>query len=407
MNLIEKAALQYQRSLKNSASRSEAAFREKAWAKFSESELSVSDEKKRHILWKKAGLGTLLKLACVPAPAPLNSKLEGMVERYKRHFELVVLVDGVLQKDLSTSAVEVTEFRDPLPLEEGFSGLVAAASQPGYRLNVPAGCKLERPILIVHEQGANSEWVSCYHEIRVGRAAKVDIAEIFYGASSNLRTEITHVRLEEGASLNMVRVEADSATSSHYSDLNAYLESSANLHLTQIALGAGWTRGNLNAELMGNEAEVHIDGLCFGRGEQEIDQRVRIRHHAPRTSSSQLFKGIYKDSSRGSITGRIWIAPQAQKVTSSQLNQSLLLSKDAEAVTQPELEVYADDVKANHGATVGRLDQEKIFYLVSRGIEPTEAQRILARAFVEDVLMKIRSRSLKEWTESVVEELQA
>jgi len=123
------------------------------------------------------------------------------------------------------------------------------------------------------------------------------------------------------------------------------------------------------------------------------------------TVSSQLFKGILKDRARGVLNGKIYIGPKAQKVASSQLNHNLLLSPTAEADTKPELEIYADDVKANHGATVGRMDGEKLFYLLSRGLPLHESRQMLARAFVDEVLMKIASRSSRQFVQSRMESL--
>jgi Fe-S cluster assembly protein SufD len=120
------------------------------------------------------------------------------------------------------------------------------------------------------------------------------------------------------------------------------------------------------------------------------------------SESSQLFKGVLKDTARGVLNGKIYIAKDAQKVSSMQLNHNLLLSKGAEADTKPELEIYADDVKANHGASIGRLDEDKVFYLMSRGIPRALAQQMLAHAFVGDVLMKIGPRLLRRFADACV-----
>ena len=166
--------------------------------------------------------------------------------------------------------------------------------------------------------------------------------------------------------------------------------------LGQLNSGAAWARGSLKIDIKGEHCEANIHGLTLARGEQHIDQRVEVNHHAALTTSSQLFKGVLKDHARGVLNGKIFIARDAQKVVSSQLNHNLLLSSTAEADTKPELEIYADDVKANHGASVGQLDEAKLFYLLSRAIPRHEAVQMLARAFAGDVLMKVPALALRE-----------
>jgi Fe-S cluster assembly protein SufD len=179
--------------------------------------------------------------------------------------------------------------------------------------------------------------------------------------------------------------------------------------------GALWARTSLRADTDGIEAEATVSGITFARGKQHNDQRILVNHFCADTRSSQLFKGVLKDQSRGVVNGKIYIAQDAQEVVSSQLNHALLLSPGAEADIKPELEIYADDVKANHGASIGRLDQDKVFYLVSRGIRRHQAQQMLAHAFVTDVLMKIESRELRAladervngWLPAFIEEMEA
>ena len=214
-----------------------------------------------------------------------------------------------------------------------------------------------------------------------------------------LHTAITHVELNEGAQLHWVRQQEEAADSSYFAEVQSQLAKNALLNLTQISSGAGWARSSLKVDIAGEGADAQINGLSFGRVRQHVDQRVRVNHLAPRTTSAQLFKGILRDQARGILNGKIYIARDAQKVVSSQLNHNLIIGNEAEADTKPELEIYADDVKANHGASVGSLDDEKLFYLTSRAISLSDARVLLANAFAGDVVMKIGSVPLRDLTQ--------
>jgi Fe-S cluster assembly protein SufD len=174
--------------------------------------------------------------------------------------------------------------------------------------------------------------------------------------------------------------------------------------MTQLNFGGKWHRNAIRVNIGGEGAQAHLNGLTLGAGQQHFDQRVVVQHSVGQSESTQLFKGVLQDQAKSTLNGKIFIAKDAQKVASQQYNHNLLLSTGAEANSKPELEVYADDVKANHGATVGQMDTAKLFYLESRGIPREQAKQLLAQAFCSDVLMKVEHRAKRKLAERFTKE---
>ncbi|MGE3759852.1 MAG: Fe-S cluster assembly protein SufD, partial [Pseudobdellovibrionaceae bacterium] len=337
-------------------------------------------------------------------------EVETIREKWRLRFDVVVVLDGVLRPELSqVGAYKISPLRfdslSPLSFEDGWGGLSVALARPGFDLAITAqaaGPTL-RPLLIIQAHSGKMNWATSLNRIVVSANCSAEVACLALGPSEKyLRSDMTVVELGVTSRLSFVRVQQDSLDSFHFSEVQARVASGAQLHLAQLNGGSAWSRTSLRSQITGELGECHVNGLTFGRAHQHVDQRVEIRHSAANTVSSQLFKGVLKDSARGILNGKIAIERDAQKVLSSQMNHNLLLSKTAEADTKPELEIYADDVKANHGASVGRMDEEKLFYLMSRGIARAQAQQILAHAFVGDVLMKIEPALLREFADESV-----
>ncbi len=399
MNFSEGLEAQYKDALIKSEGAEERAFREHAWAQFAR--LGLPDRKNE--AWKYSSIAGLTRSAWPLAPASLDipdSALE-LISKWKARFEVLIVINGE-PRGMAPEGVSVLNFstRDRIEYEDGWIGLSAALARPGFELRVGRNVKLERPLLVAHVQTGERALSPSLHRVLIADGASAEIAEVFLGESADyFRSTITVADLGAGARLEWLRVQYEDSAANHFSETQCQLGEGAKLFQAQINGGAAWSRSTLRAEIHGEGAEAHIGGLTFARSAQHCDQRVEIRHLAPNTVSQQLFKGVLKDRARGVLNGKIYIAKGAQKVLSSQLNHNLLLTPMAEADTKPELEIFADDVKANHGASVGKLDEDKVFYLMSRGITRADARHMLAEAFVADVLMKIpgaASRALAE-----------
>lgn len=381
-------------------------FREKAWGEFER--LGWPGLKTE--TWKYSSPAALSSTAWIETqavPGAPAAEVLAAIRKWSADFDVAVLENG---KPLSDPAGRLRPVRlspgDDLNYEDGFLGLAAAVHQGGYEIRLEPGGSIQRPLLIIRYQRGTESWVPTVNRIDIPSGGNLKLMELFLGeGGSYLRSDLNLVHVGEAGRLEWVRVQQEDLAATHFSEVQAHLQRDARLSVTQLNGGALWSRQSFKADIHGTGAEARVNGLSFAREKQHVDQRVKVAHFAGHSESSQLFKGVLKDQARGVLNGKIYIAQDAQKVNSSQLNQNLLLSTTAEADTKPELEVYADDVKANHGASIGRLDEDKLFYLLSRGIPRTEAVHILARAFVADVVMRIEDRGLRGFAEARMEEI--
>lgn len=401
MNFGERVTSHYN-SLVAGGAGPEKAFRKEAWEKFAALGLPT----RKTETWKYTVLKTepwdFAPMSTAPAMQLPKAATE-LMSTWSKDFDLVMMVDGTLRTDMSAPVAKPLAFGAfKLNFEDGWSGLASAVARPGFSLHIEGAAA--KPILIIHVHTSASTWSPVVNHISLAQAASLQLAEIHLGVDQPyLRSEITAVDLAENSVLDYVRVQRETLAPSHYSEVQSRLQAGSVLNLTQLHGGAAWCRSSLRAEILGERAAAHLAGLTFARGKQHIDQRVEVRHAKGFSESTQLFKGVLKDYSRGVLNGKILIERDAQKVSSMQLNHNLLLSKTAEADTKPELEIYADDVKANHGASIGRLDEDEMFYLMSRGITRPIAQQMLAHAFVGDVLMKIGPKTLRRFADACVQ----
>jgi Fe-S cluster assembly protein SufD len=207
---------------------------------------------------------------------------------------------------------------------------------------------------------------------------------------------VTEVIVDADAHLTLYQLQEESKNSFHIGGLFAKLGRGSRFDAFAITLAGGLVRNDLRVDLDGAGAEVNLRGLYLARGRQHIDNHTQIFHNEPGCISHEHYKGVLDDRARAVFHGRIVVQPDAQKTVSEQSNQNLLLSRDAEIDTKPQLEIYADDVKCAHGATVGQLDKDALFYLRSRGIAEEMAKRLLIKAFASDVLLAVSPDSLRE-----------
>jgi len=401
MSLLTSAKQQFDRLLPHGPP-AEQSSRQEAWRRMET--LGLPGRKTE--TWKYISLAPLEKRAWdlgQRGVASLSPEWNKRLSLWAKDFDVAVQVNGRYQPHLSQVDPAVKISMAGLAAfsgEDGFASLSLAVAEPGMRVEVAAGVKPARALLILRFQ-ESSGWVSTCNEIAVGDGASLRVAEMFAGAEAPyLRTQLMAVRLGAKAELTWVRRQNESPQSFHFNDTHVRLAADSRLHFTQLSSGGQWSRGQMRVDLTGANGEAHVQGLTFAGGEQHFDQRIVLNHTHGSTTSSQLFKGVFRDSAKGALNGKIYIARDAQKVSSMQMNHNLLLSSQAEANTKPELEIYADDVKANHGATVGRLDEEKMFYLRSRGMKAADAERVLSEAFVKDVFMKIPDADLRRFTEA-------
>ena len=300
--------------------------------------------------------------------------------------------------------------RDAGSVERVFASAADAKTRPFVALNtalfgdgafveLAAGAALDRPVHALFLQtGAGSPVVAHPRTlVSAGRDSRALVVEQHGGdtRAPDVTNAVTEIRVERGAALDHVLVQDLPASSFGFSAILARQDAQSRLGLHSIALGAALARVELECRLEGEGAELGMNGLYLGRGTQHSDQHTTIDHAAPRTTSRELFKGILDERAHGVFHGRIHVRPDAQKINADQTNRALLLSDRATINSKPQLEIYADDVKCSHGATIGQLDAAQLFYLRARGLDLETARALLTLAFASEVLERLPLEALR------------
>jgi Fe-S cluster assembly protein SufD len=245
--------------------------------------------------------------------------------------------------------------------------------------------------------GVCNSWL----EIVIEEGAQVQLVESFFQVPgfAVLTNNHVSVKVESNARCEHLRLIFGAEGSQHFGQGFASQGRDSFYSVTTLSASSNLVRQSYIIEQNGENAESVCNGLYLADGSEHSDHRVVIRHLKPHGISRQLYKGVLKGKARTVFNGKIYIEKDAQKIDSNQLNNNLILSPGAEADSKPELEVYADDVKANHGSAIGRLDQDQLFYLMSRCLSRSEAIQYLARGFVQDVSLHLRGKELRAFAE--------
>jgi Fe-S cluster assembly protein SufD len=217
-----------------------------------------------------------------------------------------------------------------------------------------------------------------------------------------LTNAVTEIALGRDSSLEHAKIQQESDEGYHVHRIEVRQEKGSALRSHAIALGAALSRTELTTLLAGEGAECRLYGLYVAGGRRHVDHHTTIDHAVARTTSRELYKGILDDNARGVFTGKVYVRPDAQQVSAEQSNRNLLLAEGAVVETRPQLEIYADDVKCTHGATVGRLDEDALFYMRQRGIDPAQARSLLTYAFGSEVLETLSLPALRRSLERAV-----
>ncbi len=318
----------------------------------------------------------------------------------------VVFVDGRYAGQLSqlSSAIaahlqmapELTA-APPAHGSAALSELNRALAQGGLNLNLPAGLRIDRPLYCVYVSSADDQRaVALRSRIQLGAGAGLTLIEHFVGTGSGFTSVDGQGHLAPGAAVNLIRIQQEAASRHHLAQASWSVDREARLQQIHIDLGGRLVRQSSHVDLTGPGADTgyYASGILSGR--QHLDHHLTIAHSAPQGRSRVQARGISNDGARNVFSGRIIVAPGAQQSDSAQMLRNLLLSDQAEADARPELEIFADDVKCAHGATVGRLDESALFYLRSRGIDESQARTLLTISFAEEILQYLPLSELRE-----------
>ena len=269
----------------------------------------------------------------------------------------------------------------------------------GFILYVPANTKPSKPIHITHLFNNNNDTLiqTCNIVLmEAGSSAELLIDDHTISGEPYTANDETHVFLGTAATLNMVRLQKVNNATRLTSTTTVQQIASSRMKIHYVTLCGGDIRNKLNVNLAGEKAEHVAYGLSLTRQTEFVDNDIQITHASPDCQSNQLFRHILSDTSTGAFTGRIVVNKGARKTMAYQRSNNILLHPKAKMNIRPQLEIYADDVKCSHGATVGQLDAEALFYMRSRGISEAEARKMLLQAFAGEVLNNISSKPFRE-----------
>jgi Fe-S cluster assembly protein SufD len=280
-----------------------------------------------------------------------------------------------------------------------FAALNAAFLEDGVHIVIPEGAVLSAPIQVVVATLPGERPAMAHPrlviEARAQSQATVVLSFVGEGAEPYLSNTVTQVRVDGGAVLELVIDQRESATAFHLHHLHAVVGEGGILHSRAVSLGGKIVRNDLAAVLDGEGAHATLDGVYLADGTDLVDNHTSIDHAVAHCTSHELYKGILGGQAKAVFNGRILVRPDAQKTDAKQTNRALLLSDDAQINSNPQLEIFADDVKCTHGAAVGQLDEEALFYLQARGLTPAQARDLLLHAFAGEVLGEISVPELR------------
>ena len=287
-----------------------------------------------------------------------------------------------------------------------FIALNTAFFQDGGFVVIPPGTIVEKPLHLVFVAGRGSKAIATHPRnlIVVGKGSRLQVVEIYLGLQDNryFTNAVTEIVAGEGAIIDHYKLQRESLSAYHIATTQVSLERGSNFKTHYLSLGGGLVRNEVRILFDGEGSEATVNGLYLAGGGQHIDNFTVIDHAQPRCASHELYKGILDGKAHGVFNGKIFVRQDAQKTDAKQTNKVLLLSEDATINTKPQLEIFADDVKCTHGATVGQLDAEALFYLRSRGIGLAEARGLLTFAFANDIISRIEIEPLRAQLERLL-----
>lgn len=340
------------------------------------------------------------------------------------------LPDGVVVSGLAAALAERPEAvarhlgRHARAVDNPFTLLNTAFFEDGAYVELPPSAVVEEPIHLLYVSTAGVATAAGDAPLAArprtlivaGEASQARVVESFValgggadgagtdgeGGGVYLASPVTEVVAAPGAVLDHYKVQKDSRRAFHLAAFQVYQERAANVSSHSISIGGAITRNDLGAVLAGEGGECTLNGLYLGTGDQVVDNHMRVDHDAPHCSSHELYKGVLDGKARAIFSGLIHVHPGAQKTDAKQTNRNLLLSESALAASNPQLEIFADDVRCTHGSTVGQLDEDAIFYLRSRGIGAEAAKSLLTYAFASDIVQRIAVEPVRHDLEEIL-----
>lgn len=351
------------------------------------------------------------------------------VQRFTLDCDRLVFINGRLDPKLSNLPSAEPESCTVLPLDEalekhpdevksaiaaeysvddiaanGFAALNTAITRDGVFISVDRNVEVAKPVHLIFLSVPGETPVQSHPRIIVNLDdnARLCLLESHLGleGAENFLNIASNISIAPGARLEHIRLVEGRSNDRQVNNTHVLVRKDGNYTQHGIALGQRMVRNDLRVTLTEPGAHTELNGLFLAGGNQHIDNHLLVEHMAPRTTSNQVYRGVADDRGRGVFNGKVYVAKDAQKIEANQSSNNLLLAKLAEIDTKPELEIYADDVKCSHGATIGQLDDNMLFYLQSRGIDADTARALLIFAFVDEIVHRIPFAPVRAYLEA-------
>ncbi len=291
-------------------------------------------------------------------------------------------------------------------IKDGIHALNTAFVHGGIFIHIKKGQVVEHPVYIYNITDARSANILAQPRslIHINENAHVQLVETYItlGSNQSFTNQVMEVTVEQDARLEYYKIQNDGVHTNQVSTTHIRQTGKSYVHTVTISLNGGLIRNNLNLVLDAKYCESHLYGLYFQTGHSHIDNHTVVDNMKPNCLSNELYKGIMNDQSTAVFNGKIFVRPQAQKTNAYQSNKNVLLSDTTSVNTKPQLEIFADDVKCTHGCTVGKLNEDGLFYLQSRGISEKTARMLLLRAYASDIMEHIKPIPIRMYVERLI-----
>lgn len=387
---------------------------------------------KKHEEWKYTDLNNIIaNLKHFDSGANGKSVTMSDIEKFRMagsEAHLVVFVDGLFQEALSSPDLKslpfhfsnlasvqnpdlVNKYLGKIAVfeNESFVALNTAHLHDGVLIHIPENVIDEIPVHLLYISTSTDpgKVTTVRNLIIAEKNSKAIITESYHSLSDQVRgltNSVTEVVVKQNANVELVRAQLECDHANHISFTRALQERDSIFDTVTVTLGGNLVRNNLHIRFEDVNSTAHLYGLYIMNGRQLIDNHTLVDHAHPHCFSNELYKGVLDGKSTGVFNGKIFVRQDAQKTNAYQSNKNILLSDEAQMNTKPQLEIFADDVKCTHGATIGQLDEEALFYLRARGIGEKSARTLLNIAFAADVLNNIKSETLRNRLQQLAEE---
>ena len=349
--------------------------------------------------------GQLAKNAIVFVNGIYNASLSSIAEA---EGTLVVKSLATAAEDEDAEFVKTNLGHSQRYHQDGINALNAAFAAGGVYIKVKKGIKIEHPVVIYHIADASIGFIFSQPRILVNveQAAEVVILETYkkIGNDDSLTNEVIEICAAQDSIVNYIKIQDEGKGANHTGTTHIRQLAKCVTHAVTLTLSGNIVRNNLNMVMEAANSESHMYGLYLLNGETLADNHTIVDNQQPNCLSNELYKGIMDEKSTGVFNGKIFVRQDAQKTNAYQSNKNILIGDSASANTKPQLEIFADDVKCSHGCTIGKLDQDAMFYLKARGISELNARALLLHAFAVDILDQIKDEEIRTYADKLISE---